>query len=633
MSARATHLKAVAENVSVTTIERKQMSNKTNFKRIALAVVAALGFGVLASGPSSAQVQAGATLTIAAPTASITAGETATVALTGTFTSIGTADSMSVTYVRTAGTSNGGATITLGAATVFDTVAVASHSNVSSTGTQATSYWGVSDPDAQATMKWQFTFATPTTAGTYTYTFYPAFSTTATLPTPVTYTITVAAKDVKPSATYSKAYLAFGTYYSATPKADSTVVVARTANTQAGWIAFDQRNASDTNTVTGTSVWESVTASIAGPGFISRDDGTTKVRSLTTILPNETITVFADGTAGVGTITLTTTSMTTWTSKSVTFAGALATASLTASKTTTAAGNSDTSTVLRAVLKDSGENLVTSATTMYIHSSDTKVVNNASCSVTVSASLGYGNCALSIVDSGTAKVKIANYAFGATVPTTPVVSNEVDIIIAGAPGKVAIAFDKRTYVPGEKAVITVTVTDGLGRGVADQTIVSLFATGGITVSPALTSGTVSGETVTVTAATHGQGAFKYTVNMPSIGGQVVASATGGTGLVAAGRVAVADTVTVTDPAEDAANSALDAAQEATDAAIAATDAAILAQEAADEAASAAIAAQETAQAAVDAVTALSAEVTKLVAQLATLQKLLNRVAKRVGVKL
>ena len=47
---------------------------------------------------------------------------------------------------------------------------------------------------------------------------------------------------------------------------------------------------------------------------------------------------------------------------------------------------------------------------------------------------------------------------------------------------------------------------------------------------------------------------------------------------------------------------------------------------------AAVAAQETAQAAVDAVTALSAEVTKLVAQLATLQKLLNRVAKRVGVK-
>jgi hypothetical protein len=49
VSARATHLKAATENVSVTTIERKQMSNKTTFKRIALAVVAALGFGVLAS--------------------------------------------------------------------------------------------------------------------------------------------------------------------------------------------------------------------------------------------------------------------------------------------------------------------------------------------------------------------------------------------------------------------------------------------------------------------------------------------------------------------------------------------------------------------------------------------------------
>jgi hypothetical protein len=482
---------------------------------------------------------------------------------------------------------------------------------------------------------------TPDVAGTYTVSFSGIGKDNTTVG-PVTITITAAAKNVTPSATYSKVALTGGadsaTISAATPSftADSAIVVTRgTASSPAvvAKLSFDQRNSADTNVVTGTDVYESVTVSVTGPGLLSLNNSATRLRAVTTVLKSDTVLVWSDGTAGVATLNISTASLPTWTTKTLTFAGALASASLTASKTTTAAGNSDTSTVLRAVLKDSGDNLVTSATTMYIHSSDTKVVDNASCSVTVSASLGYGNCALKIVDSGTAKVKIANYAFGATVPTTPIVSNEVDIIIAGAAAKVAIAFDKRTYVPGEKAVITVTVTDGLGRGVADQAIVSLFATGGITVSPALTSGTVSGETVTVTAATHGQGAFKYTVNMPSIGGQVIASATGGTGLVAAGRVAVADTVTVTDPAEDAANSALDAAQEATDAAIAATDAAILAQEAADEAASAAIAAQETAQAAVDAVTALSAEVTKLVAQLATLQKLLNRVAKRVGVKL
>ena len=38
VSARATHLKAVIEKVSMTTIERKIMSNKTSFKRIALEI-------------------------------------------------------------------------------------------------------------------------------------------------------------------------------------------------------------------------------------------------------------------------------------------------------------------------------------------------------------------------------------------------------------------------------------------------------------------------------------------------------------------------------------------------------------------------------------------------------------------
>ena len=54
VSARATHLKAEIGNVSISTTERKQMSTKTTFKRIALVAVAALGLGVLSVAPSSA---------------------------------------------------------------------------------------------------------------------------------------------------------------------------------------------------------------------------------------------------------------------------------------------------------------------------------------------------------------------------------------------------------------------------------------------------------------------------------------------------------------------------------------------------------------------------------------------------
>jgi hypothetical protein len=56
-------LQADLRIVRRSTIERKQMSTKTTFKRIALVAVAALGFGVLSTVPSSATV-AGATVTV-----------------------------------------------------------------------------------------------------------------------------------------------------------------------------------------------------------------------------------------------------------------------------------------------------------------------------------------------------------------------------------------------------------------------------------------------------------------------------------------------------------------------------------------------------------------------------------------
>jgi len=53
-TARATHLRAASKKYLETTIERKQMSTTTKFKRIALLAVAALGLGVLSSVPTTA---------------------------------------------------------------------------------------------------------------------------------------------------------------------------------------------------------------------------------------------------------------------------------------------------------------------------------------------------------------------------------------------------------------------------------------------------------------------------------------------------------------------------------------------------------------------------------------------------
>jgi len=67
--AKIKSLPAVKEKVFFTTIERKQMSTKTTFKRIALVVVSALGFGVLGTVTPA---NAAATASISMSTSSIT---------------------------------------------------------------------------------------------------------------------------------------------------------------------------------------------------------------------------------------------------------------------------------------------------------------------------------------------------------------------------------------------------------------------------------------------------------------------------------------------------------------------------------------------------------------------------------
>jgi hypothetical protein len=74
---RAVLVQADPRIVRGSTIERKQMSTKTTYKRIALVAVAALGFGVLSVVPSNATASA-VDFTVSAATASQLTGETAT---------------------------------------------------------------------------------------------------------------------------------------------------------------------------------------------------------------------------------------------------------------------------------------------------------------------------------------------------------------------------------------------------------------------------------------------------------------------------------------------------------------------------------------------------------------------------
>jgi hypothetical protein len=438
---------------------------------------------------------------------------------------------------------------------------------------------------------------------------------------------TLAAESKVVDPTKSIAQLSDGSmgYSATTTTPDSAIAkIATAAATDHATILVRTFNA------TGAAAPESVTATITGAGVLQSGGVSGASLTLNGATGIETITVRANGTAGVAKIDIKTTSKT-FATKTLTFF-ATAPATVVPTLDIPVIGIGAVSDVISVNAKDANGSVW--GGTAYLFSSDTTIATAGSCTYVAADALHY--CAVTGVKAGTAKFQIGN---ASTLALSTVKTAEFDgpVVNPNPAATVGISFDKAAYAPGEKARIYVTPLDASGKAVAGGTSTALLATGGISSSVAFSSGSDTTTAVdlvvaSASSATTGAkaGSAMYTVYMPFGKGTVTLTAKGGTGLPAAGRVAVTASASVVDDSVDA---AVDAAQEATDAAIAATDAAILAQEAADEAASAAIAAQETAQAAVDAVTALSAEVTKLVAQLATVQKLLTRVAKKVGLKI
>jgi hypothetical protein len=232
------------------------------------------------------------------------------------------------------------------------------------------------------------------------------------------------------------------------------------------------------------------------------------------------------------------------------------------------------------------------------------------------------------VKAGTANITVTSNA--SSTDTTGVSSAKVAVRVGTlTPASVAVAFDKTTYAPGEKALITLTVKDADGNNVPSGVYTGILKTGGLVSSYALGS---TSDTMTDTALRYVvDGVQTYTVFMPLNSTTVTVTGTTGSttaaanaGLATANQakaisVAASTVNTVSDAAQAAAESAEAAANDATDAAITAGEAA--------EAASA------LAQEAVDAVAELSASVTKLTsalkAQITTLTNLVIKIQKKV----
>lgn len=680
------------------------MSTKTSFKRLALGVVVAMGLGFFSSTPSSAAVNnfaltlsgTGATSNTAIVNESATA-----VTATASFFAGAASDSATilasvvgpgtatVKFRATSDSSNvtNGLTGIRGAAD--DRMAIRDTMTVVTAGAEVRQVYTVQAYGFSAVGTYTITVRLATVdAGaaealtTQKYaTFSVVVSAASTEPVSIkTYTVS--------AATASAGETATALYYKGRFDAskDSAVVVSTgTAGTYtAVAVVFANLFASNGETRTGTALTNicstacdvnvTIDRGYIDNGVYNRSDKTptaseaikigNKTGAGTSGLEgtDETLTVYSAGnTPGVATITYRLASNGALLGTStVTFTGNPASVSQMYSNDTivsigaTLAGSR--TLTLNAVVKDAGATTLTSGT-VWVYSSDTKVAGSrGATSTTVAQSCSIGStgvaaCSVNINDTGTATLTIRD---SHTVALSTWVSSGWEVTVTGETIKsgMTVAFDKTSYAPGERAVITITAKDAADRLIATNSNMSTVFTvdtnrGGYGyVTDALYRGTQSAldatkelafvsymdggvETRVITMPTS-TGNFSYGLRYTPFGATVPVTVTGSTTVNDPAITALSTTAAAANAAAEAAT---DAAAEAIDAANAATDAANLAAEAADAATVAAEEARDAADAATAAVEELATQVATLMAalkaQITTLANTVAKIAKKV----
>jgi hypothetical protein len=511
------------------------MSTKTNFKRIALVAVAALGLGVLSSTPSQAVVAiANVTLTGANGTATIAQSDSRTGA-TIAVTWLGTVatDSMVVTVaaktkptaaaaypvgylsVSDTGTSVGaGLVIGAGATSqaagrtggdtniIIDSVTAAARALASSVVNESfTSVKQVSGVNTYNALNLRLHMdpATTRVAGTYVYTI------TATpdrasggLQTAdaksVDVSIVIAATDLTASTVYSTAVMssAATTWAAPIPNSDSSVSVSNTASgTSKAVIRVSLRDADNAYATAAESITATTTVGTFGTSSTSSIGKSIVLQYNATDITAgyKDLWLFADGTSGTAAINISTTSVT-FAAKSATFYSTTVATMVAVAGTNTINVGSNTSSPsnnnyapIWGLAKDAAGATVrlnaTGAAAVYAYSSDVTVISDSGTACTYQSVTGYAMCPLTGLKAGTANITLRNLGTGTT--SGAIISNAIAITVSDAlPATIKMAWDKATYAPGERAFLKIWALDAAGKPVSNKTIVALLATGGVT---------------------------------------------------------------------------------------------------------------------------------------------------------
>jgi len=575
------------------------MSTKTNFKRIALVAVAALGMGVLSSAPSQAVIPAASlslTASATAGTAGLAAGSAsdsstgATVTVTflgvtavtdsvslaiapkskpaaaaaypqGLFTLVDTSSSTTVPTVQ--GVTDP-ADVTL--ETAYTTVGTVESTTAVGIGVGATANRYVT-----ASFKVHMESSTARAAGSYVYTVTAtpfdagiAGGIRTASAVSVDVTITVAAGSKVASSAYSKATLTQGSSFAGViGGADSVVsVVSTAATTTRAVIRVDLRTSTNSQTAD-----ESVTVSTT-IGSVGNSAGVAIGKNVTMNYPVATgyldVLVFSDGIAGTATINISSTSVT-FAPKTVTFYSTTATKLAVIAGTTVLGTGANTMTgtagigVIWVKATDANGNVVVAnaagTSGVFAYSSDKTVVTDSGTACAYNSAIGYHTCSLTGALAGSATITVANSSTNENTATVKGDKSVAVTVTNANPATLKLAFNKASYAPGEKGYILISALDSAGKALPSAERTNLLAAGGITAT-----GSFSGTQPTLSAVTYTPAARVAAVDginstdavamieffAPYSGTSLKITATGGSLLPAAGQVEVSATATIAD---------------------------------------------------------------------------------------
>ena len=521
------------------------MSTTTNFKRIALVAVAALGMGVLSSAPSQAAIGSSSiVLTTTAGTAvadQTTANQqdSATGALVTVQFLASTANTDSVTVEvaakskPTVGSSYPKALIqlvdTANATALTDVkldtriaAAGAQTSNpqlgASLSATKTTNASGVfattdsgtaaliSTPTANTYAGARFRVfldtATTRVAGSYVYTVIVTpyeTSMTATTASVKTIDVTIVVGSVTAAGVGSAAKSFTGMVQAAAwgdniaaalNYVDSTVSVASTAgSTVRAVVRVGLRIADGSATAQ-----ESVTV-VMSRGLSGNVSGTSIGKNVSyayTTAVKDTgyleVFIYSDGTAGDATIDISTPSVT-FAQKKLTFFSTTISKLAVVNGAPTLKVGSNTMTALAigtvwVKATDANGNSVTSPATstgVFAYSSDTAIVSDTATTCTYSADTTYYHCSLTGVAAGTAIITIGNVSSGIGNATVKGDKTASVTVQSKGAATLSLAFDKASYTPGERGFIYISAKDADGKQIPQQSVTSLISSAGIVV--------------------------------------------------------------------------------------------------------------------------------------------------------